>query len=57
MVGKEMGDEGKGEGTRERGQRCLSWRDEGLSLHREETDMAYRQMEVYKGKGGNPVLG
>lgn len=42
----------KGEGAE-----YLSWRDEGLPLHREETDMAYRQMEVYKGKEGNLMLG
>ena len=30
---------------------------EGLPLDREETDVAHRQMVVYKGKRGNPMLG
>ena len=29
----------------------LPQRDKGLSLDREETDVAHRQMTVYKGKG------
>ena len=29
----------------------------GLSLDREETDVAYRQRAVYKGKSESPVLG
>ena len=28
-----------------------------VSLDREETDVAHRQMTIYKGKRGNPVLG
>jgi hypothetical protein len=28
-----------------------------LPLDREETDVAHRQMQVYKGKRGNPMLG
>ena len=32
-------------------------RDKGLPLDREETDMAYGKMAVYKGKRGNPMLG
>ena len=35
----------------------MSPEDKGLPLDREETDVAHRQMAVYKGKGGNPVLG
>lgn len=31
--------------------------DKELSLDREETNMAHRQMVVYKGAKGNPVLG
>ena len=46
----------KGKGTRERGNR-FAQRDKGLSLDREETDVVYRQMTVYKGKRENPVLG
>ena len=41
----------KGRGTRERGQGCLFQRE------REETDMAHKQMAIYKGTRGNPVLG
>lgn len=32
----------------------MKW-DKGLD--RGETDVAHRKMAVYKGKGGNPVLG
>ena len=37
----------------------LSWSgtNEGLPLDREETDVAHRQMAVYKAKMGNPMLG
>jgi hypothetical protein len=31
--------------------------DKGLLERREETDMAYRKMAVYKIKSGNPMLG
>lgn len=31
--------------------------DKRLPLDGEETDLAYRKTAVYKGKGGNPVLG
>lgn len=54
---KEIEDEGKGEGDKGKGTGYLSQRDRGPPLNREETVMAHRQMEVYKGKGGNPVLG
>ena len=37
---------------REWGERYLPQRDKGLSLDREETDMAHLNMEVYKGKMG-----
>lgn len=33
------------------------WGKITLPLDREETDVAYKQMAVYKAKGGNPVLG
>lgn len=35
----------------------FSSRDKGLPLDREETDMTYRQILIYKGKRGNPILG
>ena len=50
MGGEEEGN--KGEGNTE----YLSWRDKGLPLDREETDVAHSKMAVYKGKRGNPVL-
>lgn len=46
MKVKMIEDEGEGES----GQRSLSWRDKGLPLHREETNLTYRQMVVYKCK-------
>jgi hypothetical protein len=51
-------DEGEEEGNKEEGTGVfvLKW-DKGLPLVRAETDLAYRQMMVYKGKGGYPVLG
>lgn len=30
--------------------------DKGLPLDREETDMAHKQMAVYKGKGGKDYV-
>lgn len=46
-------EQGKGEKRRrERGQEYLSQRGKGLSLDREERDMAHRQVDVYKGKRG-----
>lgn len=47
----------KGKGTRGRGNRCLSQRDKGWPLDREETDVAHGQMAIYQSKRGNPVLG
>jgi hypothetical protein len=47
--GKE-GNQGEGEGY-------LFRSVQGLSLDREETDQAHKQMVVYKGKGGSPMLG
>ena len=44
-------------GTRERGKGCLSGRDKGLPLDREETDMACGQMTVYKGIRRDSLLG
>ena len=46
-------DEGGEEGDGKRPE-ILSQRDEVLTLDRKEADMAHRQMEVYKGKGGTP---
>ena len=57
MVTKEIGIMEKGKGTRKRGERYLSQRDKGLPLDRGETVMAHRQTAVYKGKGGNTMLG
>ena len=50
-AGEEEGNKGEG------GKRYLSQWDKGLSLDREETDVAHRQMAVYKGKEGNLMLG
>jgi hypothetical protein len=51
-----------GEGRKEQGRGgrdiCpLTTHTPGLSLDREETDVAHRQMAVYKGKEGNLMLG
>jgi hypothetical protein len=46
----------KGKGIKEKGRGYLSQWDGGLPLDREETDMAYRKMVVYKGKRGNLLL-
>lgn len=46
-------DRGEGEGTRVRGQGCLSQRDKGLLLDREETGIVHRKMAVYKDKSRN----
>lgn len=35
----------------------FSSRNKGLPLDREETDMTYRQISIYKGKRENPMLG
>ena len=53
---QEMEDERDGEGTSERRKGYLSWRDRGLSLDREETGMALRQMATYKGKRRTRML-
>lgn len=47
----------KGKGTTEMEERYLPQRDKGLLLDREETDVAHRQMAVYKGTRGNPYDG
>ena len=39
---------------REKGKRYLFLRDKVFLLDKEETDMAHRQMEVYKGKKAPP---
>ena len=41
-----------GEGEKEREEGHLFPRDKGLPLDREETDVAHRKMEVYKGTRG-----
>ena len=55
---QEIEDEGEGEGNKGEGRRVfvLEW-DKGLPLDREETDVAHRQMAVYKGTRRNLVLG
>ena len=50
---QEIEDEGEGEGNKG-GPRVG---DKGLPLDREETDVAHRQMAVYKGKGRKHMLG
>lgn len=40
-----------------RGKEVFIPEDKELSLEREQTDAAYRQMVVYNCKTGNPVLG
>lgn len=46
----------KGREQGEGGKEYLPWRDKGLWLHREKTDVAHRQTAVWKGEG-KPVLG
>ena len=55
MVEKEI--ENEREGNKKKGQGYLSQRNKGLPLEKGETDVAHRQLAVYKGKRGNPVLG
>ena len=45
----------KEKGTREGGKGIFALEDKELPLDREETDVAHRQMAVYKGEMGNPV--
>lgn len=45
------------EGSMREGKGHLTLGDKGLPLCRGETDMAYGQMAVFKGKLGPPVLG
>lgn len=51
----------KGGGERNKGERggifVLGQRDRGLPLDGEEAGVAHRQMAVYKGKMGTPMLG
>ena len=56
-----MREEGKGKRKRRKGNGvcvcvcvcvCDNMEDKGLSLDRQETDVAHRKMAVYKGKGG-----
>ena len=55
---QEIEDEGEGEGDNREGGGvfALDW-DKGLPLDREARDGTHRQVAVYKGKRGNPVLG
>lgn len=48
--------EGEGKRNKGGGKGYLLWRDKGLLLEREETDIAHGQTAVYKGKKGNPVV-
>ena len=55
---RQRGDlEDEGEGERNKGEGggdgYLSWREKGLFLYREETDIAHRKMAVYKSKRAN----
>ena len=50
-------DEGEGEGNKGERKDVFVQEDKGLPLDNEETDVAHRQMEVYKGNRGSPVLG
>ena len=53
-----VGGRGRRESEQGRGEMGIcSGGDKGLPLDREETDVAHRQMQVYKGKRGNPMLG
>lgn len=47
---KEAMEEREGEKEKEEGQGCLLWRDKGLLLGREESDVAHSLMAVYKEK-------
>lgn len=51
----ELEDAGERQGSEEGGYLPLG--DKGLPLCRGETDVAYGQMAVFKGKLGTPVLG
>lgn len=55
---QEIEDEREGEGNKGEGAGIfVPEEDKGRPLDREETDMAHGKMVVYKGKGGNPMLG
>lgn len=58
---KETRDQGEGEGAgpmeRRNGYLFGGGDDKGLPLDRGETDLTHRQMAIYKGKRGNPMLG
>lgn len=53
---RQMGDRGWEERgrAREKGQGCLSWRDKGLPLGREETDTAHSKWWFIKVRGESP---
>lgn len=53
----EKGVSGGRKGTKDRGRVFVLEQDKGLPLDREKTDMAHRQMAIYKGKRRNLVLG
>ena len=55
---QEIQDEGEGERNKEEGEGIFALRNKGLPLGGKETDLAYREKAVYKGKNGNsPMLG
>ena len=54
---QEIEDEGEGEGNKEKGAVVFVLEDKGLPLDREETDVAHRQLAVYKGTRGNAISG
>ena len=47
----------KSGGRGEEGKGYLPQRDKGLPLDREVTDITNRQVAVYEGRRGNPMLG
>lgn len=53
---QEIKDEEEGEGNKGVCEGIFVLRSKGLSLDREEKDVTDRQMAVYKGERGNPVL-
>lgn len=51
------GARGRREKEQGMGKGYLLWRDKGLLLEREETDIAHGQTAISKRKKGNPVVG
>lgn len=52
-----MEDKGEGGGNKGKEAGHLAWRDKGLALDGQETDMAHKRMVVYKGKKWETSLG